>query len=74
MCLILGIMIVTLSLLPIVNAATPLASTSMFMIYALNANGLVQPVKLNHINKVIDSSILSNLMPSSLGKPKHNLS
>jgi len=25
------------------------------MIYALNANGLVQPVKLNHINKVINT-------------------
>jgi hypothetical protein len=55
LCFVLGIIVIALSLLPIVNAATPLASTSTFSIYALNANGLVQPVKLNHINKVINT-------------------
>lgn len=41
-----------LSVVPLANATTP---TSTFTIYALNANGLVQPVKLSHINNAINA-------------------
>jgi len=37
----------------VVQAATPSPATSTFSIYALNANGLVQPVKQSNINSVI---------------------
>jgi hypothetical protein len=37
----------------LVNASAPPSSTATFSIYALNANGLVQPVKLNDINSAI---------------------
>jgi len=37
------------------QAAFPMTSTSTFSVYALNANGLVQPIKLNHINNVINA-------------------
>jgi hypothetical protein len=52
LCFILGFLVIALSLLPMASAAGP-TSTSTFSIYALNANGLVQPVKLNHINNAI---------------------
>lgn len=50
---IIGLLVVALSLVQITQAATPPASTSTLSIYALNANGLVKPVKLNHVNAVI---------------------
>lgn len=39
-------------LLSVANAAMP---TTTFSIYALNANGLVQLIKLSHINNVINA-------------------
>ena len=51
--LLLGLLIVALSLLKMTHAMNPAASTSTLSIYALNANGLVKPVKLNHINNAI---------------------
>ena len=52
-CYIIGLLLLALSLVQMAQAATPPSSTSTFSIYALNANGLVKPVKLNHINAVI---------------------
>ena len=46
----------TLSMLQTAQAVIPPSSTATLSIYALNANGLIQPVKLNHINKVIKAS------------------
>ena len=48
-----GILILALSLIQTVQAMNPASSTSTLSIYSLNANGLVKPVKLNHINSVI---------------------
>ena len=48
-----GMFILALSLVQMVHATNPASSTSTLSIYALNANGLVKPVKLNHINNVI---------------------
>ncbi len=42
-----------LSAIPVAEAMSP--PTSTFSIYALNANGLVQPIKLNHINEAINA-------------------
>jgi hypothetical protein len=53
--LIIALLIITMSTLQTAQAASPMTSTSTFSIYALNANGLVQPVKLNHINNVINA-------------------
>lgn len=50
---ILGLLFVALSLLQMTQAASPATSTSTLSINALNANGLVKPVKLHHINSVI---------------------
>jgi hypothetical protein len=53
--LLLTILLFMISLLNVVQAAsTPLSSTSTISIYALNANGLVQAVKVKHINNVIN--------------------
>ena len=46
----------TLSMLQTAQAVIPPSSTATLSIYALNTNGLIQPVKLNHINKVIKAS------------------
>jgi len=35
------------------SVAVPPSATSMFMIYGLNANGMVQLIKVNHFNSVI---------------------
>jgi len=48
-----GLIITALSLLQLTQAVIPLTSTSILSIYALNANGLVKPLKLNHVNSVI---------------------
>jgi hypothetical protein len=50
-----GLLIVAISLIQMTQAATPPASTSTLSIYALNANGLIKPVKLSHINTVINA-------------------
>jgi len=47
------LLIIALSLLQLAQAAIPPTLTSTLSIYALNANGLVKPVKLNHINNAI---------------------
>ena len=52
--LILALLVITMSILQTAHAAFPMTSMSTFSIYALNANGLIQPVKLNHINNVIN--------------------
>ena len=49
---IIGLLVIALSLVQMTQAFSP-SSTSTLSIYALNANGLVKPVKLNHINSVI---------------------
>ncbi|KAF8157252.1 hypothetical protein B0H34DRAFT_675560 [Crassisporium funariophilum] len=51
--LIIGLLTIALSLIQTAQAAMPMSRTATLSIYALNANGLVQPVKVNHINKVI---------------------
>ena len=53
--LILALLVIAMSILQTAQAAFPMTSTSTFSIYALNANGLVQPIKLNHINSVINA-------------------
>jgi len=50
--LLLGLLL-AISLLQTAQASTLPPATSTLSIYALNANGLVQPVKLSHINSVI---------------------
>lgn len=53
--LLLTILLFVIGLLDVVQAAgMPLSSTSTISIYALNANGLVQAVKVKHINNVIN--------------------
>jgi len=47
------LLIIALSLLQLAQAAIPPTLTSTLSIYALNANGLVKPIKLNHINNAI---------------------
>lgn len=42
-------------LLPVVKAANPHSTTSNFILYSLNANGMMNPVKVNHFNSVIVS-------------------
>ena len=54
--LIIVLLLMTLSMLQTAQAVMPPPSTATLSIYALNANGLVQPVKMNHINKVIKAS------------------
>jgi hypothetical protein len=44
------------SLVNLANASAPPSSTSTFSIYALNANGLVQPVKQSSVNSIIKAS------------------
>ena len=44
-----------MSTLQMAQAASPMTSMSTFSIYTLNANSLIQPVKLNHINNVINA-------------------
>ena len=51
--LIIALLVIAMSVLQTAQAFH--APTSTFSIYALNANGLVQPVKLNHINSVINA-------------------
>ncbi|KAF8163597.1 hypothetical protein B0H34DRAFT_795285 [Crassisporium funariophilum] len=51
--LIIGLLIIALSLIQTAQAAIPMSKTATLSIYTLNANSLVQPVKVNHINKVI---------------------
>ena len=48
-----GLLIFASSLIQLAQAVIPPASTSMLSIYALNANGLVKPIKLHHVNSVI---------------------
>lgn len=52
--LILTLLVIAISVLQTAQATFPMTSTSTFLVYALNANGLVQPVKLKHINNVIN--------------------
>jgi hypothetical protein len=54
--LVIVLLLMTLSMLQTAQAVMPPPSTATLSIYALNANGLVQPVKMNHINKVIKAS------------------
>ena len=53
--LILALLVIAMSILQTTQAAFPMTSTSTFSIYALNTNSLVQPIKLNHINSVINA-------------------
>ena len=52
--LILTLLVIMMSVLQTAQATFPMTSMSTFSVYALNANGLVQPIKLNHINNVIN--------------------
>ena len=49
----LGILVLTASMVCMVSTAVPLSATSTFTIYGLNVNGMVQPVKVNHFNTII---------------------
>ena len=49
---IIGLLVIALSLVQMTQEFSP-SLTSTLSIYAINANGLVKPVKLNHINSVI---------------------
>lgn len=51
--LFLGLFVLFIGLAQVVHASTPPPATSTLLIYALNANGLVQPVKQSNINSVI---------------------
>ena len=51
----LGLLFLLCGLLPMVKAANPHSSTSNFIFYSLNANGMTNPVKVNHFNSVIGS-------------------
>jgi len=42
-------------LLPMVEAVNPHMATSNFILYSLNANGMTNPVKVDHFNLVIGS-------------------
>jgi len=48
-----GLFVLFIGLAQVAHASTPPPATSTLSIYALNANGLVQPVKQNNINSVI---------------------
>ena len=51
--LFLGMLIFMVSMVGTVSAYVPPAATSSFTLFSINANGMVQPVKVNHFNSVI---------------------
>jgi hypothetical protein len=51
--LLLGMFVLAVSMSCTVSAYVPPSATSSFTIYGLNANGMVQPVKVSHFNTVI---------------------
>jgi len=51
----LALLVLVCGLLPVVEAVNPHAATTNFILYSLNANGMTNPVKVNHFNTVIGS-------------------
>ena len=51
----LALLVLLFGLLPIVKAVNPHSATANFILYSLNANGMTNPVKVNHFNTVIGS-------------------
>ena len=51
----LALLVLLFGLLPIVKAVNPNSATTNFILYSLNANGMTNPVKVNHFNTVIGS-------------------
>ena len=54
-CLLLLGLLFVLSFAQTIHASAPSSATSTFSIYALNANGLVQPIKQSNINSAINA-------------------
>jgi len=49
----LALLVLLCGLLPMVKAVNPHTATTNFILYSLNANGMTNPVKVNHFNTVI---------------------
>ena len=53
--LLLALLVLLCSLLPMAKAVHPSSAMSNFILYSLNANGMMNPVKVDHFNAVIGS-------------------